>query len=174
MHKDYRPLPWNIEDCMIISLTNWNLSLDHKKKNLKAEGKSERLMGWPGWYWNKVHFNCVCPQSPAWHTDYDALLRQFVKVLLIGLVLSMDILISEDSHHTDDTRYTLIPSICNWRSSCTSHIKREIWDVINRTIDQANLFPFPVTTDSGILVRFPVAEQLKKHTNGCLGHRKSQ
>lgn len=49
----------------------WNLSLDHKKKNLKAEGKSERLMGWPGWYWSKVHFNCVCPQSPAGHTDYD-------------------------------------------------------------------------------------------------------
>lgn len=74
----------------------WNLSLDHKKKNLKAEGTSERLMGWPGWYWSKVHFNCVCPQSPAGHTDYDALRRQFVKVLLIGLVLSVDILISED------------------------------------------------------------------------------
>lgn len=40
-----------------------------------------------------------------------------------------------------------------------------MWQVINGTVDQVYLSPFPVTADSGILVRFPVAGQLKEHTD---------
>ncbi len=50
-----------------------------------------------GLYWSKVHFNNrFWTQYPAWETDYDALPRQFVEVVLIGLVLAMDVFISED------------------------------------------------------------------------------
>ncbi len=81
---------------------------------------------------SKVHFNKrLWTQYPAWETDYDALQRQFVEVVLMGLVSAMDIFISEDwwmrgsylqicthtyTHTHTDLRYQLIPIDFNWCS----------------------------------------------------------
>lgn len=133
---------------------------------LCGSGWEDRLTGWSGMYWSKVHFNNrFWTQRPAWETDYDALQRQFVEVVLKRLVPTADIFISEDCLMRG-SRYMLILSIFSRCSPCASHINREIGQVINRTVDLVYLFPFPVTADSEILVRFRVARQLKEHADG--------
>lgn len=134
----------------------------------------DRLINWSG-YWSKKHFNnCLWIPFPACQTDYDALLRQFMEVLIV-LVLARDTFIPEDCLMTwfylqacaqTHISYKLIPIHLNSYSPWISPINRENWQVINETLDQVYLYAFPGTSDSGILVRFPVVGQLSEHADG--------
>lgn len=79
----------------------------------------------------------------------------------------MDVFISEDCLMRESYLHThthAAPDINSSPSISTDvplPVNGEMWQVINGTVDQVYLSPFPVTADSGILVKFPVARQLR-------------
>lgn len=139
-------------------------------------------MTWPGLYWSKVHFNNrLWTQYPAWETDYDALLRQFVEVVLIGLVLAVDIFISEDClmrgscTYTHFSRYKLIHINFNWCSPCKQ--SRQQRDVTSNQWDSRSGLFISVSSNSRQWnpCQVPGCEVIKGTYRwmGCLRHRQT-
>lgn len=136
----------------------WRLCVDQVNK---FKSRREHVTDWwwcSGLYWSKVHFNNrFWTQYAAWGADYDALLRQFVEVVLIGLVSTTDVSISEDclmkgtspqyTHaHTQLKIYKLIPN--QFKLMLCLHWYRQQRDVASNQWDSRSSLFITVSSNS--------------------------